>query len=650
MNRQELSLQLAVVALVRNEIDIIRAFLSHVAALFDRAVLLDHGSMDGTGAMLEGACRLRPGWVRWRVDVPGHHQAVFSAFAMRHLFETTDTDMVFFLDADEFLDVPDRAALERALAGIEGERTAGRFDWVDCIPERLDSRTLRAGDAVWAHAGDAPFSKIVVPRRFYAATGGALVPSSGNHSVVPNDNGPVCYHRLGGMLHLPLRSVAQLQRKIIIGALGVLARSDNASHESAHWFDMLRRLAVADIGESDLINMARCYGHKPDSWPPLSLADLPALGFSRRTLDVASQALALPDLPPPANPWRVIAAAVRDWRAGYDRDIALVLTGDVLSRAPQPGPPAPSAADAPARAPWEATLAALESSLAEARADQARAHEDVRIVRASTSYRVTAPLRAAARAWRRQRATEPAVRPLADITVVVTSCGRHDLLAQTLASFRRYNTDPKVGDILVVEDGGADPQAICDAHGARLLRTGTRVGQVAAIDLAYAHVQTELVFHLEDDWEFYRPGFIEPSRAILLADPSCIVVGLRAWNDLNDHPLSFTAADRRFGVLATGFRKIWHGFTWNPGLRRMADYRRLGRYGDHVEAPADVPGQDRGGAEAGIGAIYHALGYRGVVLDEHGYVRHLGWGRTVPWTGNAQTRQPSLDQIQPASL
>ncbi len=626
-------MQLALVAVIRNEIDIIPAFLSHAAALFDRAILLDHGSVDGTQSMLEAACRACPGWVRWRVEIPGHHQALFCAFAMRHLFETTGTDMVLFLDADEFLDVPDRATLEKALCVHAGERDAGRFGWIDCIPERLAAGELSLGDAIWTRTAEKPYTKIVVPRRLYAATGGTLRPSSGNHSVEPRDGGPVSYHRVGSLLHVPLRSVSQMRQKIVTGALAVLARQDNAQHESTHWFDILRRMAEADITESDLIHLARHYGKAPESWPPVGLADLPALGFARRTLDVANRTLALPARPAPTNGWRALAAVLRDWQAEHDRDIELVLNGDVLSRAP---PPALPAAGALAGVPWQATLAALEASLAEARAAAAQAREDVRIVRASTSYRVTAPLRAAMRAVRRQPHTEPAARPLADVTVVVTSCGRHDLLEQTLASFRKYNTDSRVGDILVVEDGPADPQAICDAHGATLLRTGARVGQVAAIDLAYAHVQTDLIFHLEDDWEFYRPGFIEPSREILRIDPSCIVVGLRAWNDLNNHPLSFAAPDRRFGVLSTGFRKIWHGFTWNPGLRRMSDYRRIGRYGDHVEAPVDVPGQDRGGAEAGIGAIYHALGYRAVVLEDQGYVRHLGWGRTVPWTGRTK--------------
>jgi hypothetical protein len=38
-----------------------------------------------------------------------------------------------------------------------------------------------------------------------------------------------------------------------------------------------------------------------------------------------------------------------------------------------------------------------------------------------------------------------------DITVVVTSCGRYDLLSQTLESFLERNTDGGIARILVVE-------------------------------------------------------------------------------------------------------------------------------------------------------------------------------------------------------
>lgn len=140
----------------------------------------------------------------------------------------------------------------------------------------------------------------------------------------------------------------------------------------------------------------------------------------------------------------------------------------------------------------------------------------------------------------------------ADITVVVTSCNRHDLLERTLVSFRKFNTDPGVARILVVEDGDGDPSEVCNRLDATLIRTGGRVGQIAAIDRAYEMVRTPFIFHLEDDWEFYRSGLMERSRGVLNVDPSTVCVWLRAWNDTNGHPLSFRSSCGSFGVIATG--------------------------------------------------------------------------------------------------
>ena len=318
----------AVVAVLRNERDIARAFLSHLSALFDYAVLMDHASVDGTEMLLAAACDARQGWVRWRVEVPGHHQARFCAFAQRHLFATTDADMVVFLDADEFIDVPDRGTLERALADIPRGRVAGMFTWVDCVPARLDVPEFRLGDAIWAHGAAEPFPKIVVPRCFFEATSGALRPTSGAHTVFPGDGGDLAYHPVGALLHVPLRSLAQLRLKTVTGNLSVMARLDNGTQENSHWFEALRRLAEGDLDERDLMTLARRYGHRPQSWSGVLADD----GFAFRRLDVASAPLDLPLLPA-VDPWRVVAAVIRDWRAEDGRDLPLVLDGNVLRRA-----------------------------------------------------------------------------------------------------------------------------------------------------------------------------------------------------------------------------------------------------------------------------------------------------------------------------
>src|SRR5262249_14060398 len=127
------------------------------------------------------------------------------------------------------------------------------------------------------------------------------------------------------------------------------------------------------------------------------------------------------------------------------------------------------------------------------------------------------------------------------VTVVVTSCERHDLLARTMKSFFEFNTHP-VGEVIIVEDGKRRPDAEMQSvlrllSGIHWLNTGKRIGQIGAIDKAYALVRTPYIFHLEDDWEFYAPGFLEKSLMILEKEQDCLQVWLRAHDDTNGHPI-----------------------------------------------------------------------------------------------------------------
>jgi hypothetical protein len=52
--------KLAVAALIRNESDIIGVFLQHLDALFDCAILMDHGSIDCTDRAIAAALSIDP--------------------------------------------------------------------------------------------------------------------------------------------------------------------------------------------------------------------------------------------------------------------------------------------------------------------------------------------------------------------------------------------------------------------------------------------------------------------------------------------------------------------------------------------------------------------------------------------------------------
>jgi hypothetical protein len=228
----------------------------------------------------------------------------------------------------------------------------------------------------------------------------------------------------------------------------------------------------------------------------------------------------------------------------------------------------------------------------------------------------------------------------AEVGVVVTSCGRQDLLEQTLDSFFAWNTAP-IARFIIVEDGhgGANAPLMRKYRERQIdwLATEKHVGQIAAIDFAYQRLDTPFIFHLEDDWEFYRPGFIEKSMALLEELPDCLQVWIRALNDTNQHPLALERHELAripYRRLETGYQGIWHGFSFNPGLRRLADYRRLGMYRWFVTFDPHNPAS----SEWIISEIYRQLGFYAVILGDHngtGYVRHIGWGRTVMKTTSA---------------
>jgi hypothetical protein len=222
-----------------------------------------------------------------------------------------------------------------------------------------------------------------------------------------------------------------------------------------------------------------------------------------------------------------------------------------------------------------------------------------------------------------------------DITVVITSCNRHDLLDRTLTSFFANDTGERIARILVGEDGSSDPGQVCRKFGADYFMTGRRIGQMRLIDEAYGRVTTPYIFHLEDDWEFYRPGFIEKSYRILEANPKIIVVQLRPWNVTER--LTWIAPDASWAHVDPAPETLWHGFSLQPALRRLADFKLLGSFASQKLTLGVVPLIPAAGLpyEAQASDFYFRRGFFAAILDRPGYVRHTGDERHVLSAGDS---------------
>ena len=205
-------------------------------------------------------------------------------------------------------------------------------------------------------------------------------------------------------------------------------------------------------------------------------------------------------------------------------------------------------------------------------------------------------------------------------SVVITSCGRFDLLRATLASLLP-NLDVRPQKIVIVEDS-CDPAVNTVAAefdgNFEILVNDVKLGQIASIDRAYKTVSTPYIFHCEDDWEFFRSGFITESVDLLERIPSISMVSLRPREELN--PLVRNLPAEQIGGLNffrydPSLHPEYFSYSFNPGLRRLQEYEKLGPF-----APL--------GHEPDISYAFKKAGFRMAGL-ENPAVKHIGWGRHI---------------------
>ncbi len=161
-----------------------------------------------------------------------------------------------------------------------------------------------------------------------------------------------------------------------------------------------------------------------------------------------------------------------------------------------------------------------------------------------------------------------------DITLVITSCRRFDLLKQTIASMRSWIG--KFPEKILIEDSNENPSLFGQLRdeGFTILRNEENLGQHKSIDRAYAQVHTDYIFHCEDDWVFLgEPNFMG-ARSILEDGIeghdriSCVCFRdfvPRKWKWSTSREMMFHGSKWKYSFRQTS---RWNAFTWNPCLLR----------------------------------------------------------------------------------
>jgi hypothetical protein len=268
------------ISMVRNEADIVEAWARHNLAVLDGMVVVEHGSVDRTPDILS---RLQREGLRLHVlpdDRAEYFQATRMTAVARQVMKDKRVDFVFPLDADEFIKVASRNALERELSALPVGAHAA-LHWLTYVPESFaaDERGFGPSDLRWRLETERHGNyKCIIGRSFAERPDQRL--NKGNHFVDdPTASEPpphvVLRPEVVALAHCPVRSSEQLRQKILLGYPAHVASKPPGQEQAFHWMELYEELSAgARPSDARLREIACNYGVPKRDWQPADMIRL----------------------------------------------------------------------------------------------------------------------------------------------------------------------------------------------------------------------------------------------------------------------------------------------------------------------------------------------------------------------------------------
>jgi methyltransferase family protein/glycosyl transferase family 2 len=252
-------IETALISIVRNEMDLLPAWLGHTRALIDHCYIVDHLSQDGTHeylkdyAAVDSSVRL----YTFREQVYDRERIIRTLRA--RVIEETDAEWMFILDPDEFLPYSNRSEFEAALQSAEHHGVV-RYRWRNCLPEAPGPIT---GDFdCYRQVRVSRLGKVAIRREI--ATDRRIHIPRGAHAVRHETDGLLSALDIGELYHIPFRSLEQAWEKVLRGTINRLRilTNDPKSWNNWHYPELVNLLTarpewptalqlVYDYGEQD---------------------------------------------------------------------------------------------------------------------------------------------------------------------------------------------------------------------------------------------------------------------------------------------------------------------------------------------------------------------------------------------------------------
>jgi SAM-dependent methyltransferase len=262
------------IACVKNEADVIEAFVRHNLELMDALVVLDNDSVDGTREILVQLRQEGLPIVLFDDPIIGHFQAEKVTAVYRQVVPTFRPRFVFLLDADEFIVVPSREALYTQLRTMRPGSQA-LYYWRTYIPAPTNTAPSISDplhDITHHKRSEDPWAKSIIATKPSIDT--KLKIQQGNHDVKLGRRSLATLRLQDAALaHFPVRSIDQATSKALVGWITNMERNRHRRRSGSGFQKKLlyeRIVHGAGLTPEDVTQEALKYAQSSparSSWP-----------------------------------------------------------------------------------------------------------------------------------------------------------------------------------------------------------------------------------------------------------------------------------------------------------------------------------------------------------------------------------------------
>lgn len=267
------------ISMVKNEIDIIEKWLVNNLKLFDRLIVIDHQSTDGTYELLLDYQKAYKQLEVYQFKNSGYHQSELMTWAYDRLINKNENGWVVFLDADEFIKFDCKSEFNKALAQFN-EIGFLSLPWLNVIPCDFDKSELDCDYYVGNKTS--MYNKIALQPRLLADKKFRI--AQGNHSIECDIATASTIKAAVGfeIYHFPVRTKVQLMSKLENGLASYNDMGDKRKESDGfHWFEMNKIINESGFSFDLFSGFIVHYAEPLDSIKKYQPSDLEKNGYDK---------------------------------------------------------------------------------------------------------------------------------------------------------------------------------------------------------------------------------------------------------------------------------------------------------------------------------------------------------------------------------